>query len=157
MGRNIFGLTLLEMIVTIVVVAIAATLAVAQLQKGIEQKKTDSAIEALRSISYCIRFHRLESGGTIPPGTKFRALEMEIDGNKCMDREQFPKDFNFPSKDAIIPADPIMLEASMNTPNATRKVCLAPAGEVGRTGIIYDFLSGACNASRTDYARRMNE
>jgi prepilin-type N-terminal cleavage/methylation domain-containing protein len=148
------GLTLLEVILTMVIIAIGASLAIPNLMKGIEQKRADSAIETLRTISHCIRLYKLERDIktlTAAHNLTFAKLDTEdATGNGCLDRNQFEKTFAFPLRNVAF-VDPVVLTAT-DTKGSGRKICLTPAGTIDRSGMIYDILSGECsagNASRT--------
>ena len=51
------GLTLLELIVVVIIIAIGASLALPNFRKGADQKRADSAIAGLRAMSYCLRIY----------------------------------------------------------------------------------------------------
>lgn len=137
------GLTLLELIVVFVILATTATLAMPNFQKGVEQKKADSAIASLRKISQCIRLYRQAGGGVIPAGTTYEALEMTGTGNGCYNRDHLAPDFSFPASNSAIPtAASSAIEATWSN---VRKVCLrysANAANQSRSGVIYDYPAG---------------
>lgn len=89
--RRTLGLTLLEMILTMVIIATGAALAIPKIQAGIEQRKADSAIETLRTMSHCIRMYRIEQN--VPPSS-LAALEVGT-GNSCLDPNQYEKKYNY--------------------------------------------------------------
>ena len=88
---SLAGLTLLEIVVVLVIMATGAALAIPRIQEGVAQRRADSAIETLRSMSHCIRMYRLEQ--EVPPPT-LAALEVTT-GNGCLDSNQYEKRYNY--------------------------------------------------------------
>ncbi len=144
------GLTLFETILTMVILAILASLTMPNLMKGVEQKRADSAIETLRTISHCIRLYKLEHDLTDLPATgiKLGALDTEdasgITGNGCMDRNQFEGTFSFPERSSTVLGATVLTASDIR--GSGRTVCLTPAGTLARNGTIYDVISGDCTA-----------
>lgn len=141
------GLTLLEVIVVFVILSTTAVLVVPNLQKGIEQKKADSAIASLRKISHCIRLYKQEHGGSIPGGTKYEVLETGVNGNGCYDRTKLAPGFDFPLSTEVI-SSPITADAKAS--GISRNVCIKFVTDQTSSGVIFDYpLTGACPVAET--------
>lgn len=147
MKRNKKGVTLLEMILVIMLISIAAALAMPNMQKGVDQKRADNAIATMRMMSYCLRLYLQEHGDVLPANTAWGHLDTEnaagIDGNGCFDRNQMENTFTFPARDTLIPNPPPVTLVATDK-KSTRTVCLVPAGTRDRSGNIYDLPSGTC-------------
>jgi prepilin-type N-terminal cleavage/methylation domain-containing protein len=160
------GLTLLELIVVVIIIAIGASLALPNFRKGADQKRADSAIAGLRAMSYCLRIYVQEHGGVLPAGTKWGHLDSEgvigeaIIGNGCYDRDQFEKTYTFPARNADISYNkdvPATVIAASDK-RSVRTVCLVPAGTPDRRGNVYDLPSGSCDSEPSDgWYRKMPE
>ncbi len=139
------GVTLLETILVITIIAIVAGLALPQLQKGADLKRADNAIAAMRTMSYCLRLYLQEHGGVLPSGAQWGYLDTEnangITGNGCFDRNQREQTFSFPARSAAIGNSTII---SASDTKSSRIVCLAPSGTSDQ-GYVYDLPSGECN------------
>ena len=60
------GVTFLEMILVLVIIAIGASLAVPKLRRSVENREAKAALETLRIISHAIRMYELNEGA-LPP------------------------------------------------------------------------------------------
>ena len=86
------GVTLLELIVVLVIVAIGAGLALPSMSKGIENREAKQALQTMRYIAQGVRMYQvdkgvlpqnlqtdLEVGGYVNPNEYTRGFEYEID------------------------------------------------------------------------------
>lgn len=137
------GVSLLEMILVLVIMATGAALAIPQLQKGAAQRRADSAIETLRTISHCVRMYKLERGPLTSP--KLQDMDDEVhvggtEGNHCLDPDFFDKNYTWPALTAA-------LGNSLHAYNTKddRTVCITPLGstDANDPGYIYDILGSS--------------
>ncbi len=66
------GLTFLELIIVMVIVAISATLALASVRAGVENRQARQALETAKSIGHAVRVYQLDNGAL--PGAKLTEL-----------------------------------------------------------------------------------
>ncbi|HOW87853.1 MAG TPA: type II secretion system protein [Candidatus Omnitrophota bacterium] len=105
MGKR--GITLLETIVTLVIMAIGASIVVPKIQQTAENKRADSAIQSLRTISHCMRLYALEknlevfqntSSGSLSALEKLSTMQ---GGSGCFDYNALEPTYDFfANKDA---------------------------------------------------------
>lgn len=154
------GVTLLEIIVTFVIIATTAAMAIPNLEKGAAKKRADQAIAALRKISYCVRLYQQEHGWTIPTipvgANTFEALYSDAAiGNRCYDYVSTVAGYNFstmmgPTKTIPSPNATWALSAINSTDK--RAVCIQvihDATNRSRSGTVYDYHSteSSCGAA----------
>lgn len=132
------GMTLIEMILIMAILAATAVIAIPNLKRGLDQRRADSAIETLRHMSYCMRVYRLEHNDTLP--ATFSLLEPAT-GNGCLDPNLYEKSYTFPQGATAVSS----LYIQADDTETTRKVCVRPPGSLNKNGTIFDLPSGNCD------------
>ncbi|MBI1977903.1 MAG: prepilin-type N-terminal cleavage/methylation domain-containing protein, partial [Candidatus Omnitrophica bacterium] len=62
------GVSLLELILVIVIMAIGAALVIPRLEQGVENRRAKDALETLKTISNAVRLYELNTGSFPPSG-----------------------------------------------------------------------------------------
>ena len=76
---NVFSrkaVTLLELIIVLIIVAIAVGLAYPNVQKGIENQEAKKALETMRTISQAVRLYEVDHGDLLDDNTPARPIQL---------------------------------------------------------------------------------
>lgn len=133
------GVTLLELILVLVIIAIGASLAVPKLRMSVENREAKAALETLRSISQAVRMFEVTKG-RLP--ANLRELETETTGGAgtatsygtfYLDSREYAPGYNFCIDKSINPAR-MIAEAR----NYDRIITLAQSAVKGQDGEVTD-------------------
>ena len=147
--KNRKGITLLEMIMVVVIVGIAASLTYPKLQKSIDNRRAKAALDTLREISHAARSYRLSHNYTNP--ANLNTLETTTIPGQMSSRSfylnprEYAPDYNY----NIIPNDPLQF---MAVSNSGRTILLMQCGSANeaRDGVVSDtggFLSAPADCT----------
>lgn len=82
------GVTFLEMILVLVIIAIGASLALPRLRMGVENREAKAVLETLRSISHAIRMYETTKG-TLPANlTALETMDF-LTGTRYLDPSEY--------------------------------------------------------------------
>ena len=128
------GVTLLELILVLVIIAIGASLAVPKLRRSVENREAKAALETLRSISQAVRMYEVTKG-ELP--ANLYTLETETTtagsgtgtsyGTRYLDPTEYA--FSPPYTYEITSLNPVILTAS----RAGRTITLTQCGNANKS------------------------
>jgi prepilin-type N-terminal cleavage/methylation domain-containing protein len=137
--RNVRGVTLLELILVLVIIAIGASLAVPKLRRSVENREAKAALETLRSISHAVRMYEVTKGSlpadlhTLETETTDQAGTVTSYGIFYLNSREYAPGYDFCIDKSISPAR-MIAEAQ----NYDRIITLAQSAVKGQDGEVTD-------------------
>jgi type II secretory pathway pseudopilin PulG len=124
------GVTFLEMILVLVMVAVGAALAVPKLRMSVEHREAKAALETLRSISHAIRMYEVAHKGVLPDS--LNVLETtDVDmGTRYLDPSEYA--FSPPYVYDIPTLNPSVVIQAHNA-NVNRTITLTQCGAANKS------------------------
>jgi type II secretory pathway pseudopilin PulG len=145
MAKNVLGVTMLEMIMVVVIVAVVGGLGIPVLRKSIENKEAKSALGTLRTISHAVRMYAAEHTQEV---SSFSLLE----GRGYLKRQDFTPGYSFEFDLTSSPNPPYAIAACKpDCVAANRKIIIGrDPNDTSKDIVIQDYPVGLfCESSST--------
>jgi len=131
------GVTFLELILVLVIIAIGASLAVPKLRKSVENREAKAVLETLRSISHAVRMYEVTKG-EIASDFDLRDLETSEFGTQYLNPSEYA--FSPPYEYTIQPYD-ITAENAQTGRRIILTMCQTVKGKDGAVTDSAGFLN----------------